>query len=163
MLQSILSCTYSLKLFTLFIYLYLLKGNDPWSKLHGFLYQIPEATNNGKHAYGRYLWKFCLLLVICIMIIINIRCGRFDSILRSLQYLVTFWRPDLWMATKSTVLKLECSQATWTFIVYIFDGWYEKNWQNKAFACMWKLLCGVFLHFFFIPQMEYVYNEGSCS
>ena len=36
------------------------------------------------------------------------------------------------MATKSTFFKLECSQATWTFIVYKSDGWYEKNWQKQS-------------------------------
>ena len=36
------------------------------------------------------------------------------------------------MASKSTFSKLECSQATYTFIVYIIDGWYEKNWQKQS-------------------------------
>jgi hypothetical protein len=36
------------------------------------------------------------------------------------------------MVTKSTYLNLECSQATLTFIVYIFDGWYDKIWPKQS-------------------------------
>ena len=63
---------------------------------------------------------------------------NFVSLLIALWRLLTkislfkAWGSELLMATKSTFLKLECPQATWTFIVYICDGWYGKNWQKKS-------------------------------
>ena len=41
-------------------------------------------------------------------------------------------------ATKCTFLKLKCSQATWTFNVYIFNGFYTKTGKNSLAVFTWR-------------------------